>query len=137
MKIILDTNILISALIRDSLTRKIILQSWFDFYFPEITLDEISKYKKMVLEKSGLTQSDYDIILNKLLESIILIPTEKIKNNLKEAKEIMKDIDPKDAVFIAASLSYEGSVIWSDDKDFLKQNKVKAITTEQIKHLLI
>jgi len=137
MKIILDTNIIISALIRDSFTRKIILQSGFEFYFPDITLAEIRKYETMILKKSGLTLSDYKIVFNKILEHIILIPTETLRNKLEEAKKIMEGIDPQDSVFIAASLSYDDSVIWSDDKDFLKQNKTKVITTEQIKHLLI
>ena len=35
MKVILDVNVILSALIRDSTTRKIILNSEFDFYFPE------------------------------------------------------------------------------------------------------
>jgi len=35
MKLVIDTNIIFSALLRNSLTRKIILSDVFDLYVPE------------------------------------------------------------------------------------------------------
>ena len=44
MRIILDTNILLAALIKDSLTRKIIIKSGWKFFYPLVALGEIKKY---------------------------------------------------------------------------------------------
>ena len=70
MKIILDVNVILSALIRDSTTRKIILNSEFDFYFPEPSLHKIRKYKDYILEKSGLTEEEYNKIMATLFKYI-------------------------------------------------------------------
>jgi len=44
MSIVLDANILFSALIKDSLTRKIILEYDGLFLFPEIIFEEMKKH---------------------------------------------------------------------------------------------
>ena len=135
MKIILDVNIILSALIRDSITRKIILNSEFDFYFPEPSLHKIRKYENYILEKSGLTEEEYDKILAILFKYIRLVPTEEIEKNWNEAKKIMEHIDKEDVVFIATALSIEHSVIWSDDRHFEKQDKIKVLKTKEIANL--
>jgi predicted nucleic acid-binding protein len=131
MIIVIDTNILISALIKDSITRRIIVGSGMSFCYPEISLHEVRKYKKTIMEKSGLGQKELDLLLDNLLEYVVLIPTELIKEHLDEAKSVMLEIDPKDAVFIAAALAYGNSIIWSDDKDFHRQSRIKVIRTSQ------
>ena len=132
MKIILDVNVILSALIRDSTTRKIILNSEFDFYFPEPSLHKIRKYKSYILEKSGLTEEEYNKIMATLFKYIKLVPIEEIEKNWKEAKKIIEHIDPEDVVFIAASLGIHDSVIWSDDWHFEKQDKVKVLKTKDM-----
>lgn len=59
MKLIIDSNVLISALIKDSTTRKILTKFGLIFYYPEISLGEIEKYKSLILEKSNLTEEEY------------------------------------------------------------------------------
>lgn len=129
--IIIDTNIIISALIKDSITRKIIIESGLSFAYPEISIMEIRKYEEIILKKSGYSKEEFELILNKLLEYINLIPIGLINNKLNEAKEIMLNIDINDAIFIAAALSFK-SQIWSDDSDFDKQNKIKIIKTKDM-----
>ena len=132
MKVITDVNVILSALIRDSTTRKIILNSEFDFYFPEPSLHKIRKYKNYILEKSGLTEAEYDKLMATLFKYVKLVPTEEIEKNWDEAKKIMEHIDPEDVVFIATALSQEDVFIWSDDKHFEKQNKVKIWKTKDL-----
>lgn len=132
MKIIIDSNVLLSALIRDSTTRKILVNSNWQFYYPEMSFHEIRKYKELVINKSGMTEEEYSTLLSKLLEYINLIPDEKIIENLNQAKNIMLKIDPDDVAFISACLSVKESVIWSDDSDFEKQDKIKVLKTKEI-----
>ncbi len=56
MKIVIDTNKLMSALIKDSLTRTIITTSGWSFYYPNISFQEIEKYKNVILEKSEMSE---------------------------------------------------------------------------------
>ena len=132
MKIVLDVNVILSALIRDSTIRKIILNSQFDLYFPEPSLHKIRKYKSYILEKSGLSEEEYDKIMATLFKYIQLVTTEEIEKNWDEAKKIMEHIDKEDVVFIATALSIENSVIWSDDRHFEKQDRVKIFKSKYI-----
>ena len=135
MIIVINTNILISALIRDSLSRRIIVGSGLNLVYPEVSMHEVRKYEKMIMEKSGLSKDELDRLLVRLLDYIVLVPTEVIKEHLQKAKSIMHYIDPKDVVFIAAALSFESPIIWSDDKDFDKQDKIKVVKTNQLAKL--
>ena len=132
MKVIIDVNVILSAMIRDSTTRKIILNSGLDLYFPESSLHKIRKYRSYILEKSGIAEEEYDKIMATLFKYIRLVPTEEIEKNWSKAKKIMGHIDPEDVVFIAISLSITDSAIWSDDGHFEKQDKVKIIKTKDL-----
>ena len=135
MKFVLDTNIILSALIKDSTTRKIIVKSGWTFYYPEMSFHEVRKYKALVIKKSGMSEDNYNKLLDLILKHIILVPDERIITNLEKAKEIMLKIDPGDVVFVATKLSISNSIIWSDDSDFDKQKEIKILKTKQVVEL--
>jgi len=129
MKIIIDTNVLLSALIKNSSTRTILIESGWIFYYPEISFHEVRKYKDLVIQKSKLTDKEYSQLMTLLLGKIILLSEEQINSNMDEAKRIMLKIDSDDAPFIAAKLSIENSFIWSDDKGYDLQNEISVFKT--------
>ncbi len=63
--------------------------------------------------------------------NIVLVPKEIYSSKLNEAIEIMKDIDEKDSPFIALAITLN-CAIWSNDKDFKKQKKVKVYSTSEL-----
>jgi putative PIN family toxin of toxin-antitoxin system len=129
MIVVIDTNVIISALIRDSLTRKVIIESGLNFVYPEISLHELRKHKKTMVAKSGLTERDIDTLLDKLLEYVVLIPVEAVRSHLDEARLAMQKIDPNDVVFVASALAFKNAVIWSDDRDFERQKRIRVVKT--------
>src|SRR3989344_4373906 len=132
MILVIDTNILLAGLIKDSTVRKIIVESGWEFYYPEISFHEIRKYKDLVLEKSGMNEEDYTKLLNHLLKHIKLVPEEEIKGNMEEADKLLGKIDPDDVVFLATAFSIDNSKIWSDDPHLEKQNKIRVFKTKHI-----
>ena len=52
MILVIDTNIFLASLIRDSTTRKIIIESGWNFFYPEMSFHEVRKYKDLVLKMS-------------------------------------------------------------------------------------
>lgn len=132
MKVVVDVNIILSALIRDSVTRKIIINSKYDLFFPEPSLHKIDKYKSYIIEKSGLGEEEYNKVKNTLFKYIKLVASDEIKGNWGEAIKIMVNIDEEDVIFIATALSIPDSVVWSDDNDFKKQNIIKVLKTKDI-----
>jgi predicted nucleic acid-binding protein len=131
-RVVLDANIVLSALIKDAYTREFITKSGHEFWFPEGGVDRIEKYKGGIMEKSGLAHNEIDSLFESLFKQIQMIP-EKISNTkLLKAKDIMGDIDKEDALFVACALSLQDSVIWSNDKHLKKQNLVRVYTTKEI-----
>jgi len=55
MKLVIDTNIIISALIKNGISRRIIVSPLINFVTPEYTLQEISKYEKLICKKAKLS----------------------------------------------------------------------------------
>jgi predicted nucleic acid-binding protein len=57
---------------------------------------------------------------------------EKTLPHRKLALELMGKIDPDDVPILATALAYEGSAIWTSDKHFQKQSKVKILSTADL-----
>jgi predicted nucleic acid-binding protein len=132
MIVVIDTNVLISAVMKDSAKRRILLLSGMEFVCPEAIVRELRKHKQEILDKSRMTVHDFDSVLERILENVALIPDRDIEAHRTEAEKIMSRIDFSDAPFIAAALGIPDSIIWSDDRHFERQKKVAVVKTEQL-----
>ena len=132
MILIVDTNRIIAGLMKDSITREILLNTNFEFYIPEYLLLEIEKHKELILKKSGLSESRFQLIFDLLKENINVVSMSKIIDYIDEAEEIIGDIDPNDIPFIALALAIQNEGIWTEDKDFRKQSKIKIWSTAEL-----
>ena len=132
MKLVIDSNRLFAAFIKNSISRAILLSDKFEFYAPLEILEEFEKYKEYLIKKSKIDRNQFEIIYINLLEPIYLVSLKKYEKFLDNAIEIMKDIDIKDAPFLAIGLALNLDGIWSDDKDFLKQDKIKILSTRDL-----
>lgn len=132
MILVLDTNVLIASLIKNSLNRSLLLSLSLELYLPEYALEETGKYIDLISEKSKLSHSELKVLLSLLLERIRLIPAIKISKHIKEAEYLIGDLDPNDVPFIALALSFPNDGIWSNDKHFIKQKKIKIWTTNDL-----
>jgi len=130
MKVVIDTNILLSALISDSKTREMIVTLDHQFYAPETIIDETLKHEDLILQKSGLEKADLDELLSTLLKYVHIIPNENLQQNIPLAKREMIEVDKDDVVFLAAALTIDG-VIWSDDGHFKEQKLVQTYTSTE------
>ena len=132
MRLIVDSNVVMSALIKDSITREIILRSGIEFFHPKIALKNLDKYRSLILEKSGLDGLEYEDLFKLILSKISLIDLENFIGYLEESNDLMRGIDIEDSPFIALALSFENDGIWSDDSHFKKQNKINIWTTKEL-----
>ena len=136
MNIVIDSNVLFSALIKDSLTRGLILRYTGFFLFPSFIFEEMKEHKDELVSKAKMPQKDFNELLNLILSKVLVIPNETLKPYCKEALEIVKGIDSDDQIFIACALAYPNSILWSDDKKLQNQSRVKVLKTEQIKDII-
>ena len=136
MKIVVDSNVIFSALIRDSTTRRQILECDNMLLFPVYIFEELEKHKDELMSKSRMEKEDFDALLHLLLSKMIIVPTTSLKPHKEEAVSIIRNIDMDDAVFIACALAYPGSIIWSDDKKLKLQQRIRVFNSSEIKEVL-
>src|SRR3989344_1583056 len=131
MELVLDANILFSALIRDSHTRHFLLFSGHSFYTPEFVFEEINDHMDEIKEKTMVSEPEIKEILGNIIAfgGIKIIPLDELKSHRDEAKRISPD--PKDGHYIALPLKRK-CAIWSNDRELkLKQDSVKVYASEE------
>lgn len=132
MKLIIDTNIIFSGLIKQSITREILLSPYFEFYIPDFYNIELNKYKSYIIAKFNGNEGDLDDLITILHEKLFIVPENEYSDKIEKAKEIIGKIDPKDVPFIALALSIGNDGIWTRDDHFNKQNKIKIYSTSDL-----
>ena len=137
MELIVDTNILVAGLIRDSVVREILLHPDFMFYAPDHLLYEIEKHKELFLAKSKLSRPTFDTVLNMLVERVSIQSHDEIQKHIDEARGIIGKIDPDDAPIIACALAVKNDGIWTEDCDFSKQSKIRIWSTKELLQYLL
>ena len=135
MEIVVDTNIIISALLKEGLTRKIILLAPFEMYTVPFARLEIEEHKAELLNKSGLDDESFQYLIDLIFARIRVVDPSIIEPFKKKAIEIMKSLDVNDSPFLALAMALN-CPIWSNDGDLKKQNIVKVYTTQEILELL-
>jgi putative PIN family toxin of toxin-antitoxin system len=121
MKVVVDSNIIFSALLKkNSKLRDTLLKENHNFYSPNYFFNEIFKYKEKILRYSKLDEVELYEYLRKVLENIQFIRREVIsKENRLMAFDLCKDIDEKDAPFIALAIEID-AYVWTGDKKLKK-----------------
>jgi len=130
MKLVINTSSIISALIKNGISRRIIVSPAIQFITPDHTLKEISKYKELMCKKAKISSNEFDIILNLLFEKITIIPKEEYKEFFDSAKTLIDDID--DVPFIALCLASKADGIWSDDTHFKTRKEITIFRTREL-----
>ena len=135
MKFVLDTSVFLKALIKKSVVRGIILDSNHEFLIPTYLAEETREHLEEVEEKSGLSSSEIESVMDALLARIRVVPADKVLSAWKESEGIMERVDKSDIPFVAAALSTECEGIWSDDRHLKRQDRVKVWTTKDVVRL--
>ncbi|MDD4653730.1 MAG: PIN domain-containing protein [Methanothrix sp.] len=136
MEIVLDTNILISSLLKNGLTRDLISLSPFKMYTVEYAKFEVEKHKDELLSKSKLDEDSFDYLTEFVFGKVSLIPMAELSPFKDEAIKIMREIDINDSPFIALAMLLN-CPIWSNDAHFKRQNVIKSYTTKEIISILL
>ena len=134
MKILVDANIIISALIKDSKIRELLIKKRFEFVSPDFILEEIDKYKDYICEKSGLSKEEFELLITLIFENIKIIPKEEYETYLEKAKEIMKE-DIKDITYVACYFALRCDYLWTNDSDFDNNKDIKIINIKELLEL--
>ena len=135
MKILIDTNIIIAALIKNNKAREVILSGKFEFVSPEFVLEEVNKYKKYICDKAKISSEVLDLVVNIIFEKITLVPKEEYDEFIEESREIMER-DVKDIPYVACYFAMNCNYLWTNDLDFTGKKELKLISIKEMLELI-
>ncbi|EMA58131.1 Nucleotide-binding protein, PIN domain-containing protein [Halorubrum distributum JCM 13561] len=131
MKLVVDANVVISALIADSKTRELIVTLEPDLLTPEFVYEEIENYTELIVEKSGTNPERVAKFVDLLFQYIEVVPASKFYPYIEEADAAIGETDPDDVLYVACALAGDAA-IWSDDNDFDEQDVVEVYSTTDV-----
>ena len=136
MKIVVDTNIVFSALLSHENVHKLVLLSGsFDFFSCNYLMAEIFKHKNKILKFSSLSETEIIEQFEMLLRRINFVPEEMVPSVFyKEAVSLCDDIDHYDVPFVALSLYLDGCLL-TGDKNLSKHLALKGVQVFSIQDI--
>jgi predicted nucleic acid-binding protein len=128
MDLVIDSNVLFAALLKESRTSDILFKH--TLYAPEFILEEFRKYKDYLKGKTKRTEEEFNGLFDLFERNVILIPKEEIEQFIEKAGKISPDA--KDVPYLALALKLRCS-LWSNDRDLKeKQNIIQVYSTEEL-----
>ena len=135
MRLVIDANILVAALLKDAITREILLTENIEFFAPEFLSSEIKDLLKNPRIRRRIKLKDKDLydLTSAILSRITLFPEKSFIASIKQSISLVTHIE--DAPYIALSLALQ-IPLWSNDSELREQSLVKVCTTSELIKLL-
>jgi predicted nucleic acid-binding protein len=99
MKLVIDANVVISALIADSKTRELIVTLEPDLLTPAFVYDEIENYEGLIVKKSGMVPDRVAQFVDLLFQYIEVVPADEFCPAIDRADEAIVDTYPDDVLY--------------------------------------
>jgi predicted nucleic acid-binding protein len=129
--LVIDANVVISALIADSKTRELIVTLEPDLLTPAFVHDEIANYVDLIVKKSGMKLARVAQFIDLLFQYIDVVPASEFYPAIESADRAIGDTDPDDVLYLACAIACDAA-IWSDDSDFDEQDLVETYSTSEV-----
>jgi len=129
MKLVVDANILFSALIKEGITAELISKPSLELFTPDFILKEIIKHSEIISSKTQRTRGEIDKVLDDLLSVITIVKVREVEDRVNDAKEISPD--QNDFMYFALALKLN-CPLWSNDKLLKNQDRVKVYSTSDL-----
>ncbi len=126
MRVVIDTNIFFSALLREEnkFRNILLLNSEDNFYTCHLLMAELFRYKEKIVKLSKMDEAEVFEVFYELLKKVELFNETYItRESLLHAYDLCKDIDIKDIPFVALTIELDG-LLWTGDKK-LKEGLLK------------
>lgn len=133
MKLVVDANVVISALISPyGKTSEILFSDQFELYSPEYLRRELEKYKKYICDKTGFSLEKIDFLISLIFLNIKIVPISEFQELLREASKICPDENDEEYFALVLKLNCP---LWSNDKA-LKQSSLRVLNTSEVLDLI-
>lgn len=143
MKIIVDTNIVFSAILSSSgKIGQILIYGGkkFEFYAPNLVKTEVKRHRDKMIQMGGLTEEDFEDTRDDIYSCITFISEEQIPYNYwHNAIPFVRETDMDDIAFVVLA-EYLEAQLWTGDRKLLKgltkMGFTIGVTTDDVYNLL-
>lgn len=125
MKLVVDANCVLAALVRDAGNRRHFYSTAAALFAPVYLREEVEKHRERLRRAPGLAADDFSRVLDDLLLNVIWVQPEVYEEKLPTAKAALGARDMKDVPYLACALAIGADGIWSRDEDFDVQTLVE------------
>ncbi|NOZ77069.1 MAG: hypothetical protein GXO65_05245 [Euryarchaeota archaeon] len=136
MKLVVDAEVVFAALIGGGFTLRLIKRlsdEGHELLSPDYLLEEVERRKPKIKKFSGLDNPRIDFLLDLITERIKIVEKSEYQSFIKRANPIAAHAI--DIPYFALAMATR-SAIWSNEKGFKKQDKVRIYTTPELKRLV-
>lgn len=135
MELVVDANILVSALLKEGTTRELMFNTDLILYTSEFIVEEFFEHIDKLAQKACLSKKVFQGQAEQLIieSKLRIISKKEVKLFIKKAEQISPDSD--DVLYFATALKFNCG-IWSNDKELKKQKQIKIYSTSDLLKLL-
>lgn len=136
LPLVVDANIFLAAIIRESITRSLLFDPRFNLFAPQFLFSEVEAHvvdDAELRRKTGLDCFQLRALFHRLSSCVRVVSAEQYSAKLREALVLASH--DADAPYLAAAMSLN-CALWSNGADMKKQKKVVVFTTAELVRLL-
>ncbi len=133
MELVVDTNILLAGVLKPGITQKLLLSEELVLLAPDHCQQEVEKYSDEFAKRMGKSRKEFNSSMALIFSEVRVLPEQEYKYLKKHAMELLGGNE--DWPFMALAMAKQAP-IWSNDKAFKKQSKVKIFTTKELAEFL-
>ena len=118
MKLVVDSNIVIAAMLKQGITRELLMEAPIEFVSPEHMLGELRSHRALIAKRAGLSAAEFDLLFALVSEKISVVDSDTYKSTMAQASDLIGKHDLGDVPFLALALASKCG-IWSyNEKHF-------------------
>lgn len=144
MKIVIDSKIVFSAILNtQSKIGQLLINGskYFEFYTVGLLRDEIFAHKDKIINSTQYSQDQFNEIFEIITNRIVFLDDILLNDNgLKEAVDLVCDVDNDDALFVALT-NHLAADLWTGDKRLIvglkKKGFSRILTTDEIYEIFL
>ena len=129
MKAVADANVLFACMLRDGGTRRAWFNAELSLYAPRFVIKEFLKYEEELAGRYAGSRADFNQLFEIVLRQARLVDDADLAPYLPAVASL--SADSKDWLYLACALK-EDAALWSNDRGFSGQTRVRVLTTTQL-----
>ncbi|MBI4393322.1 MAG: PIN domain-containing protein [Euryarchaeota archaeon] len=132
MRLVVDSNVVFAALLRDGATRAILVDPPLGLVAPEWMLAEMRRHRRAIIERANLSGPEFNLLFLLVTDGIEIVARVDYDAFIGEATNRMRGRDPGDAPFLALALALDCDGIWTQNVRHFENTGARIWTTKDL-----